>query len=83
MVGYGVLVQLAVDHDMERLPEAKKFLKDLGIPSTLKEMEVPLDREYLKDVLRETVTGPDMEHIPYPVTEDMIYQAMEIVEGLE
>ena len=83
VVAYGVLVQLAVDHDMERLPEAKKFLKDLGIPSTLKEMEVPLDREYLKDVLRETVTGPDMEHIPYPVTEDMIYQAMEIVEGLE
>ena len=83
VVAYGVLVQLAVDHDMDRLPEAKKFLKDLGIPSTLREMEVPLDRAYLADVLKETVTGPDMEHIPYPVTEDMIYQAMEIVEGLE
>ena len=32
VVAYGVLVQLAVDHDMDRLPEAKKFLKDLGIP---------------------------------------------------
>ena len=83
VVAYGVLVQLAVDHDMDRLPEAKKFLKDLGIPSTLREMEVPLDRAYLADVLKETVTGPDMEHIPYPVTENMIYQAMEIVEGLE
>jgi glycerol dehydrogenase len=45
-------------------------------------MEVALDRVYLKDVLHETVTGPDMEHIPYPVTEDMIYQAMEAVENL-
>ena len=61
----------------------KGFLKELGIPSTLREMEVPLDREYLRDVLRETVTGPDMEHIPYPVTEDMIFEAMREVEELE
>ena len=39
--------------------------------------------EYLRDVLRETVTGPDMEHIPYPVTEDMIFEAMREVEELE
>lgn len=83
VVAYGVLVQLAVDKDMERLAEAKKFLKELGIPSTLREMEVPLDREALSEVLRETVTGPDMDHIPYPVTEDMVFEAMKVVEGLE
>lgn len=82
VVAYGVLVQLAVDNDMERLIEVKKFLKELGIPSTLREMEVPLDREALSDVLKETVTGPDMDHIPYPVTEDMIFEAMKVVEGL-
>ena len=43
---------------------------------------MPLDREYLREVLKETVNGPDMEHIPYPVTEDMIYEAMEAVEKL-
>lgn len=83
VVAYGVLVQLAVDGDMERLEEAKEFLKKLGIPSSLKEMNVPLDRKYLAEVLTETVTGPDMEHIPYPVTEDMIFEAMKVVEGLE
>ena len=82
VVAYGVLVQLAVDKDTERLKEAKAFLKELGIPSTLKEMQVPLDRDYLKDVLKETVSGPDMEHIPYPVTEDMIFEAMKVVEEL-
>ena len=60
----------------------KAFLLSLEIPTTLGEMEVALDLVYLKDVLHETVTGPDMEHIPYPVTEDMIYQAMEAVENL-
>lgn len=83
VVAYGVLVQLAVDKDWDRMREVKGFLKELGIPSTLREMEVPLDREYLRDVLRETVTGPDMEHIPYPVTEDMIFEAMREVEELE
>ena len=82
VVAYGVLVQLAVDHDWERLKEAKEFLKSLESPSTLAEMHVPLDREYLREVLKETVNGPDMEHIPYPVTEDMIYEAMEAVEKL-
>ena len=83
VVAYGVLVQLAVDSDWERLKEAREFLRTQGIPSNLKEMQIPLNRESLKEVLREIVEGPDMEHIPYPVTEDMIYEAMETVEALK
>ena len=45
-------------------------------------MNIPLDKAYLKEMLTETVTGPDMEHIPYPVTEDMIFDAMVQVESL-
>lgn len=82
VVAYGVLVQLLVDNDREEARRLKAFMKKLGMPAALKEMQVPLDREYLKEVLIETVTGPDMEHIPYKVTEDMIYQAMEDVEAL-
>ena len=82
MVAYGVLVQLAVDRDWDRARELKVFLQKLDIPTTLAGMGVPLEREHLKAVLHETVTGPDMEHIPYPISEDMIYQAMEAVEAL-
>lgn len=82
VVAYGVLVQLAVDRDWDRARELKDFLRKLDIPTTLGEMEVPLDRAVLGDVLKETVNGPDMAHIPYPVTEDMVYQAMEAVEKL-
>lgn len=82
VVAYGVLVQLAVDGEMEEAKRLKAFLQILDIPTTLTQMQVPLDREYLQAVLRETVTGPDMEHIPYPVTEEMIYEAMRMVEDL-
>lgn len=82
VVAYGVLVQLLVDGDREEAIRLKAFMQELEIPSTLGQMNVPLDREYLKDVLLETVTGPDMEHIPYKVSEDMIYEAMEAVEQL-
>lgn len=83
VVAYGVLVQLAVDGELEQARELKAFLQKIGIPTTLEEMQVSLDRTGLQEVLRETVAGPDMEHIPYPVTEDMIYRAMETVETLE
>ena len=81
-VANGVLVQLAVDADLEEARRLKAFLQQLKIRTTLREMNIPLDRGYLKEMLRETVTGPDMEHIPYTVTEDMIFEAMKVVEEL-
>ena len=72
-----------VDGQKEELLRLREFLTKLGIHTTLKQMHVKLDRTELKEVLREIVTGPDMEHIPYKVTEDMIYRAMEEVEAIE
>ena len=63
-------------------PAKAAAYEKLGIRTTLQEMHIPLDREYLQAMLTETVTGPDMEHIPYPVTEDMIFEAMKVVENL-
>ena len=83
VVAYGVLVQLAVDGEVEEALRLKAFLQKLGIPTTLKEMEVPLERDALQEVLADIVKEPDMEHIPYPVTEDMIFKAMETVECLD
>lgn len=82
VVAYGVLVQLAVDGDLEEARKLKAFLQALEIRTTLGEMGVELDRTVLEPVLKETVTGPDMEHIPYPIDEDMIFEAMKIVESL-
>lgn len=82
VVAYGVLVQLAVDGKIEEAKDLKQFLRDMEIRTTLKEMGVELKRENMGAVLKEIVTGPDMEHIPYPIDEDMIYRGMELVENL-
>lgn len=82
VVAYGVLVQLIVDGEEEQAKEMKAFLQKLGIRTTLAEMGAPLECNALKAMLKETVTGPDMEHIPYEVTEDMIYDALCKVENL-
>lgn len=76
LVGYGILVELALDHDEAQIREVRNLLGRLEIPVTLREMNVNADRMLLKSVIEEIVAGPDMEHIPYAVTEDMIWQAM-------
>ena len=77
-----MLVQLAVDGQLDEARDLKKFLQDMEIRTTLKEMGVELKREHLGAVLTEIVTGPDMEHIQYPIYEEMIFGGMELVEQL-
>ncbi len=82
VVAYGVLVELLIDGEREEALRLKAFLKELGIRTTLAQMGVSLDREALDAVLKDIVTEPDMDHIPYPVTEEMVYDAMAEVEAL-
>lgn len=80
VVAYGVLVQLAVDNKLVELEEVRAFMRKLNMPTTLKEMEVVLNRDALEEVLEEIVNGPDMLHLPYKVSKEMIYEAMKKVE---
>ena len=82
LVAYGALVQLVLDGQMEKARSLRAFLMSIGTPVTLREMDVPLEREALADCLIEATTGPDMAHIPYPITQDMVYEAMKRVENL-
>lgn len=82
LVAYGALVQLMLDGDEARASALRGFLVSLGTPVTLAQMRVPLDREALSDCLTEATTGPDMAHIPYPITRDMVFDAMVRVEAL-
>ena len=82
LVAYGALVQLVLDNQVEKARALRGFLISLGTPVTLAEMDVPLEREALHATLIEATTGPDMAHIPYSVTPDMVYDAMQRVENL-
>lgn len=80
LVAYGVLIQLLTDGQTEIAKEVRVLLEAIDIPVTLKQMGVELTGDLLKQVLREIVTGPDMEHIPYAVTGAMIHKAMQDAE---
>ena len=82
LVAYGAMVQLMLDGQIDRARELRAFLVSLGVPVTLKEMDVPLDRQALSDCLIEATAGPDMEHIPYIITQDMVFDAMARLETL-
>ena len=82
LVAYGALVQLMLDGQADKARELRAFLVSLGTPVTLAQMRVPLEKTALHDALIEATTGPDMAHIPYPITQDMVFEAMQRVEAL-
>ena len=82
LVAYGCLVQLMLDHQETEAKRLHAFLQSIGTETTLAEIGLPLDRAYLDAMLAETVSGPDMRHIPYPITPDMVFDAMVQVEAL-
>ena len=75
-------MQLVLDGQEDRARELRAFLVSLGTPVTLAQMRVPLDRTALDAMLHEATAGPDMAHIPYPITPDMVFDAMARVETL-
>jgi glycerol dehydrogenase len=82
VVAYGILVQLMID---EQINEAKKiytYLKEWGCPVSLADIEVSIDRQGLSHILSETINGPDMEHLPYKINDDMVYEGILLVESL-
>ncbi len=82
LVAYGALVQLMLDGQIERAKALRNFLVSLGTKVTLREMNIPLDRQALHATLIEATTGPDMAHIPYDITPDMVFDAMRRLEAL-
>lgn len=80
IVAYGILVQLMIDQQLEEAKKVYEYLKDWGCPVSLADIELSTDKTTLKPVLKETVQGPDMKHLPYKIDEDMIYDAILKVE---
>lgn len=82
VVAYGVLVQLAVDENMDELKKLYNFYIKVNLPTCLNDIEVKNDYDYLKEVLRITVNGPDMEYLPYKINEEMVFKAINEIEKI-
>ena len=79
VVSYGTLVNLMVDKDWEKLSAAYAFGKAVGLPTCLADLELTRE-DPLEDVLNATLANQEMKHTPYPVTKQMLRQAILALE---
>lgn len=82
VVAYGVLVQLIVDLQLEEAKKLQQFFVSLNIPTKLKDISVNCNKETLTPIIENIFTQPDMQDIPYPITFEMVFDAMQTVESL-
>ena len=79
VVSYGTLVNLMVDKDWDKLKMAYGVNKSIDLPVCLADLELEKD-DKLEDVFEATMANQEMPHTPYPVTKEMIYQAIHDLE---
>ena len=80
VVAYGALVQLMMDGQTEDLELAYQFYKDINLPTKLADLEFD-PNDSLDDVLAITVVNNELEHVPYPVTKELIINAIHKLEA--
>lgn len=75
VVSYGVLVNLMLDKNWEKLKQMYEFNRSVGLPVCLVDLELKKD-DSLEDILGITMTNQELVHTPYPITGEMIHQAI-------
>ena len=77
VVGFGVLLLLLVDGQMDEFEKIYQLNKDLKLPVSLEEIEIT--EEQWKESLTRIPDMSDIRHYPYRVTPEMLEKAMEIL----
>ncbi len=83
VVSYGVLVMLMMDDQYGEIDRLIPFYKEIGLPTSLKDIGVANTREYLDPVLEKAVHMDDVAKMPYKVTKNMFFEAIEKLENLK
>ena len=77
VVGFGVLLLLLVDGQMDEFEKIYQLNKDLKLPVSLEDIEIT--EEQWKESLTRIPDMSDIRHYPYKVTPEMLERAMEIL----
>ncbi len=78
IVSYGILVLLMADGQNKELERLYAFYKSIGLPTCLSDLDVAPERISL--VAKSALKGIDVRVWPYPVTEEMICNAVMALE---
>lgn len=81
VVSYGVLNLLMVDHNEEDLKKVYEFSKAVKLPTCLADLEFTSDD--IEKLAQNAVIMKDVEHNAYPVTKEMLTEAMEQLEKMQ
>lgn len=78
VVGYGVLILLLVDEQLEEFRRAFEFAKAVKLPIKLADLEISADE--LSSIVPKVLQMKDIDKNPYVITEEMLYEAFKILE---
>lgn len=79
VVSYGLLAQLVMDGQDEELARLLPLYRAIGLPTCLADLGLTLEDDF-SGVLAAAEANPELEHVPYPVTQELIWNA---IVGLE
>ena len=84
MVGYGILVQLAVEKKWKEIEMLTEFYRPLGIPTSLEEIGLSnlTDEQLMSIAIQATAPGLPVHQLPYSVTSDVIVTAIKQLEKI-
>ncbi len=82
MVGWGAAVQLAMDGRLDQARAVLKLLRTIGTPCNLREMGADISSPVIIAAIRSAEEKPDLDFVPYPISADMILDAVRLVERM-
>ncbi len=81
VVSYGVLILLAVDKQEEAFAKTWKFMKAIGLPVSIKEVQV--EEADIDFIIDKALHSYDMEIVPYEVSAERMKEAFRYVESYQ
>lgn len=78
VVGYGVLILLLVDKNEEMFKTMFEFNKSISLPTCLADIE--MNENDLDRLVPMVCAMKDIDHNPYEITNDMVFEAFEKLE---
>ncbi len=84
-VAFGLITQLVLEgEDISEIHRLLQFYKQVGLPCTFKQLGLnsPTEDMLLKVAIRSTISGETMSHEPFPISPNMVVEAMRHADDL-
>jgi len=81
LVAYGVLILLMVDGNEEEIKRLYPLYKEIGWPTCLEQLNLPIDETRLGPALDGAADNFEMKKAPFDITRDMIWRAVKRLEN--